>query len=388
LLRNITLFLAVLIVAFAGAPVKAQTLGQNKSVQAWATVQSSPPRITLNWPTHTNVTGYQIWRKLKGGTSWGSALATLGYTATSWADNTVSVNTNYEYKIIRSTINLGSGYGYVNAGIELAMVENRGKLILLVDNTMTSPLATQLTQLVSDLEGDGWKVLRHDVNRNGSVPSIKAYITADYNADPQNVKAVFIVGHVPVPYSGVLAPDGHGDHVGAWSADTYYADVNGNWTDQSATAGGNNQPRNNNAIGDGKFDQSTIPSPVELQVGRVDMANLPAFSASETTLLGNYLTKLHNWKVKNFTAQVRGVVDDNFDGYSDAFSQNGWRGFAPLVGPSNLAAGDYFTSMSSGSYLWSYGCGGGYWYQANGIGTTANFASSNLLGVFSILFGS
>ena len=53
-------------------------------------------------------------------------------------------------------------------------------------------------------------------------------------------------------------------------------------------------------------------------------------------------------------------------------TQNGWRGFAPLVGPSNLAAGDYFTSMSSGSYLWSYGCGGGYWYQANGIGTTAS----------------
>ncbi len=365
-----------------------QTLGHDRSVRASATVQLNPPAITLNWLTHSNVTGYTIYRKLKGGTSWGGVLATLGAGATSWTDNTVAVNTNYEYRIIRTTSNLGTGYGHVNSAIQLAMVENRGTVVMLVDNFYSTSLAVQLAQTQADLENDGWKVIRHDVSRSVLPSAIKPLIVADYNADPTNVKAVFIIGHVPVPRSGNLAPDGHGDHFGSWVADVYYGDVNGNWTDNSLITQSASYPANWNVVGDGKFDQTTIPSPVELAVGRVDMFDLWTFPQNETVLMGNYLNKLHDWKVKLYTAQVRALVDDNFQGYSDAFSQNGWRGFAPLVGPNNVTAADYFTSMSSGSYLWSYGCGGGWWSGSNGIGTTADFANSNLQGVFTILFGS
>ena len=372
----------------ASIPAAAQTLGHDRSVRASATVQVAPPAITLSWLTHSNVTGYTIYRKLKGGTSWGSVLATLGASATSWTDNTVAVNTNYEYRIIRTTSNLGTGYGHVNSAIQLAMVENRGTVVMLVDNTFTTSLATQLTQTQNDLENDGWKVIRHDVSRSVLPSAIKPLIVADYNADPTNVKAVLILGHVPVPRSGNLAPDGHGDHFGSWVADVYYGDVNGSWTDNALITQSSSYPFNWNVVGDGKFDQTTIPSPVELAVGRVDMFELYAFPQSETVLLGNYLNKLHDWKVKQFTAQVRALVDDNFQGYSDAYSQNAWRGFSPLVGPSNVTAADYFTSMSSGSYLWSYGCGGGWWSGANGIGETGDFAASNLQSVFTVLFGS
>ncbi|MEO8066557.1 MAG: fibronectin type III domain-containing protein [Flavobacteriales bacterium] len=378
------LFLAL----FGSLSAAAQTLGHDRSVQASATVQVAPPAITLNWLTHSNVTGYTINRKLKGGTSWGTTLATLPAGATSWTDNTVAVNTSYEYRIIRTTSNLGTGYGQVNSGIQLAMVENRGTVVMLVDNTFTTSLATQLTQTQNDLENDGWKVLRHDVSRTVLPSAIKPLIVADYNADPTNVKAVLILGHVPVPRSGNLAPDGHGDHFGSWVADVYYGDVNGTWTDNALITQSSSYPFNWNVVGDGKFDQTTIPSTVELAVGRVDMAELYAFTQSETVLLGNYLNKLHEWKVKQFTAQVRALVDDNFIGYSDAYSQNAWRGFGPLVGPNNVVAADYFTSMSSGSYLWSYGCGGGWWSGANGIGATGDFATSNLQSVFTMLFGS
>ncbi|MBK6830463.1 MAG: fibronectin type III domain-containing protein [Flavobacteriales bacterium] len=381
-----------LLLAFALAAVQltsvAQTLGQNKSVRMWAVAQSSPPRITLNWLTHTNTTGYTVYRKLKGGTSWGTAITTLGASATQYADNTVAVNTNYEYKVVRTTSNLGSGYGYVNAGIELAMVENRGKVVLLVDNTFTTSLTTQLAQLQQDLEGDGWKVLRHDVSRTAPVTSVKALVLAAYNADPANVKAVLNIGHVPVPMSGNLAPDGHGEHYGAWAADVYYGEVNGSWTDNSVNSTSASWARNHNVPGDGKFDQTVIPTAVELAVGRVDFYDLPSFSQSETTLLGNYLTKLHQWKVKQFTAQDRAVVDDNFTGFSDAFSQNAWRGFGPLVHPNNTIAGDYFTELVAQTHLWSYGCGGGWWTNANGVGTTAQFASSTPQGIFTVLFGS
>jgi len=382
-------FIARLLVCCACLlPAQVWAQSQAASVFANAQVQVTPPRITLQWLPGSNVTGYQIWRKLKGGTNWGSPVANLGAGALSWADNSVSLGVSYEYKIVRSSSNLGSGYGYVNAGIELPMVEARGKLILLVDNTFSASLAGPLEQLRQDLEADGWTVLRHDVSRYASVPSIKSIIISDYNADPQNTKMVFLVGHVPVPYSGNLAPDGHWEHQGAWSADTYYGDVDGTWTDNQAYVTYASDPRNHNVPGDGKFDQSTIPSSVELAVGRVDFSNLPVFSQNETTLLGNYLSKLHNWKVKAFTAVQRGLVDDNFQGMSDAFAANAYRGFSPLVGGENVSDLDYFTTLSQQSYLWSYGCGGGYWYSSNGVGSSTDFTTRNVKSVFTVLFGS
>src|SRR5690606_17842892 len=43
---------------------------------------------------------------------------------------------------------------------------------------------------------------------------------------------------------------------------------------------------------------------------------------------------------------------------------------------------------ASHSYLWSYGCGGGYWDSANGVGHSSDFAAVNAQGVFTALFGS
>ncbi len=384
-LRIVTL----LLVLVSTLTAYSQTLGHDRSVRLWAEVQNSPPAITLRWAPHSNTNGFVIYRKLKGGTSWGSPIASLGSTSLHYTDNSAQIGVSYEYKVVRSTSNLGMGYGYINAGIEVPMVENRGTMILVVDDLFSGPLATQLSRLEADLEGEGWKVMRHDVSRNAPVTSVKNLIVSSYNTDPLNTKAVFLVGHVPVPYSGNLAPDGHGEHYGAWPADVYYGDVNGAWTDNSVWSTGAAWPRNHNVPGDGKFDQTTIPSQVELAVGRVDMYDLPVFSGqSETQLLGNYLNKLSNWKNKVFTAQFRGLVDDNFNGYADAFSQNAWRGFAPLVHPDNVVAQDYFGTLSSQSYLWSYGCGGGWFTGANGVGESQMFNSNSVQAVFTFLFGS
>ncbi|MEZ4808128.1 MAG: thrombospondin type 3 repeat-containing protein [Flavobacteriales bacterium] len=378
----------ILLLMLSSTLAMGQTLGHDRSVRMWVTVQGSPPQVTLNWKPHTNTTGFQVYRKLKGGTSWGGAVASLDAGSVQYTDNNVQVGVAYEYKVVRSTSNLGTGYGYSCTGIEVPMVESRGRIILIVDDLFTTSLAGQLAQLQSDLEGDGWVVLRHDVSRTSPVTSVKSLIVNDHNGDPANTKAVLLIGHVPVPYSGNLAPDGHGEHYGAWPADVYYGDVNGTWTDNSVNSTGSSWPRNHNVVGDGKFDQTTIPSAVELAVGRVDLYDMPAFSASETTLLGNYLTKLSNWKHKVLTANSRGLVDDHFDGYADAFSQNGWRGFGPLVHPDNVQALDYFSTLGGQSYLWSYGCGGGWFTGANGVGETSNFASTPVRTIFTILFGS
>ena len=378
----------VLLVAASllSAQLAAQSISHDRSVQAWAEVSNGLGQIILKWKAEPNTSSFQISRKLEGGSSW-SQIGTASGSSTQFSDNGVQVGVAYEYKIRRSSA-AGTGYGYVNAGVNVPEDEYRGKLVLLVDNTFSGALSGQLTQLEQDLTGDGWNVIRHDVSRSGNVTSIRGLVQNAYNADPNNVKAVLIIGHVPVPYSGNLAPDGHGDHYGAWPVDAYYGEMNGNWTDNSVWSTGATDPRNHNVPGDGKFDQSTIPGTVELAVGRVDFANLPAFSQSEQQLLSNYLTKLHQWKHKQFTATTRAIVDDHFWSYGSAFAQNGWRNFGPLVHPNNVTAADYMTTLANQSHLWSYGCGGGWWDNANGIGHINDFAAQGRQTVFTILFGS
>ena len=119
--------------------------------------------------------------------------------------------------------------------------------------TFSDSLATEIAKLRKDFICDGWLVLQHNVSRTDSVTHIKSLILADYHADSINTKAVFLLGHVPVPYSGDINPDGHPDHLGAWPADVYYADMIGNWTDNTINDTLAGRPQNQNRIGDGEI---------------------------------------------------------------------------------------------------------------------------------------
>ena len=371
---------------FASAQLNAQT-SIDASVQITAQVQTIPPSITLDWAPNSSATQHIIYRKAKSAVAWGAAIAILGGSVNQYIDTNVTVGVSYDYRIQRTAS--VTGYGYINAGIDLPLVHSRGKIILLVDSTMAAPLAAKIKRLEEDFEGDGWIVIRHDVSRTASVTAVKSLIVSDYNADPLNTKALFLFGRIPVPYSGDIYPDGHPDHEGAWPADVFYADVDGIWTDASINVTLASNARHHNIPGDGKYDQSYIPSNLELQIGRVDFSDMPAFAANEQQLLENYLDKDHNYRHKVFAPVHQAVVDDNFGYFSgEAFGASGYKNFSPLVGTANVITDDYFTSMTGTSYLWSYGCGGGSYTSAGGIGTTTDFANANLEGVFTMLFGS
>jgi hypothetical protein len=376
----------------------------NHAVQVSAIVQTNPPQIKLSWPGDSNATGYSVYRKLRDDASWAPGAA-LAANATNFVDTNVVVGSAFEYQI-RKTTSSYSGEGDIYAGIQAPLVENRGKVILLVDNSFTSSLSNELARLQQDLAGDGWTVLRHDVPRmaiapantssnswvarSNEVANVKTLIAMDYNADPANVKSVFLFGHLAVPYSGDLAPDEHTDHVGAWPADSYYANPTGTWTDYSRWDLSAADTRNWNAPGDGKFDPSLLPSSLTLIVGRVDLANLTAFSQNETNLLRQYLQKDHNFRVKLIAPQARGLIVDNLGLLSsEAPAVNGWRNFAPFFGTSNIVASlDWFGTLATNSYLWGYGCGSGTYTSCSGIGSTSDFASKDPHVVFTMFFGS
>lgn len=372
------------------APLAAQTPEQT-IVPVNATVTASPPSIVFTWPLDATATGYTVQRRLPGATSWGSVnVIPGGGAATTWTDSVVFVGARYEYLFLKS--GSPAGRTVVTAGVEATAIEYRGELVLLVDATRTSALGARLDRLVEDLTGDGWHVLRHDVLPTDSVPSVKALIVADVAAHPGQVKSVFLLGHVPVPYSGQLGPDGHPDHIGAWPADVFYGELNGPWTDTAVNTTTPSRVANWNLPGDGKYDQTSIPSDVDLQVGRVDLHDMPSFAIGEDALLQNYLDKDHDYRQKVFAVDQRAVVDDNFGYFSgEAFAASGWRNFSALVGNGNTIAADYFTTLnttSGGGYVWSYGCGGGSYTSAGGIGVTGDFVASTNRSVFSMLFGS
>jgi len=363
---------------------QAQNWALERSVQVSADVQSTPGAIHLNWVSEP-AWNFQLYRRVKGSANWGFVLATIDYPTNSYEDTDVDAGVSYEYRIVKNAPIKGAGT--INAGFELEPVEQRGKMILVVDETHATALSVEIERLINDIRGDGWAVERFDVSPTDAVANVKASIVDIYNGDTDNVKAVLLLGNVPVPYSGELFPDGHEDHQGAWPADVFYGEMNGNWTDQSINNSLGAQSRHHNVPGDGKYDQSFIPSNIELQVGRVDFNNLPAFADDETTLLQNYLNKNHEFRHKIYSMPYRGLLENNFGGLPEGFAQGAYRNFTNMFGPDEVYEGD-FTTLNTEAYLWSYGCGGGSYTSCSGVTTTADLASTPLQTVFTMLFGS
>src|SRR5258706_2123884 len=350
-------------------------------------VQESPPQITLQWPLNAGATNFSIGRKSLSATSWTILEDSLAPASTSFTDTNVVVGTGYEYRVSRTGAP-ADGESYVYAGIKIPVVDYRGKMVLLVDDYFSDTLSTEISRLEKDFISDGWQVIRHDVSRTDSVPLVKNIILNDFTADAVNVKALCLLGHIPVPYSGDLNPDGHPDHEGAWPADVYYGDMNGAWTDASVNVTVASRPQNQNIPGDGKFDQTVIPGTVALEVGRIDFFNLPSFALTETQLMRNYLGRDNDYRKKIVDPVKRCLVDDNFGTFGgEAFASNGWR-IASLLTPDSISSQDYFTTLGSNSYQWSYGCGGGSYTSCGGVGSTSNFAADTVQTIFTMVFGS
>lgn len=387
--RHLALRLALGLAPIAVA--KAQTA---YAVQASAAAQSSPAQITLSWlPGPSPSNGYALSRKEVGATAWTPLINLVG-SATGYVDTNVSTGRVYEYQIARQASGL-TGYGYVTAGIDVAPVDSRGKLILVIDSSIAGALTAEIVRLIRDLVGDGWTVARRDVGRGDAPASVRDVIRAAYNEDRANTRAVFLLGRVPVVRSGNLNVDGHGGR--PLPADVFYGDVDGTWTD---------------ANGDGVFDQNQIPSDVDLMVGRVDFADMPGAQAAtpfpgETDLLRRYLNKNHDFRhgIRRVTARAL-IGDRSGDFGGEAFAAVAFRTFPALLGPDRMtvanaedvspAAERWISRLTAGDWLWVYGTGAGDVSIISGLGLrgqsaevwSADLVDQRARGTFYLLFGS
>ena len=266
-------------------------------------------------------------------------------------------------------------------------ITNDGILVL-VEESLYVPLESELEQMRQDLMSEGYRPRFFPININSPVDSVKGIIQEQYEL-LSNLTTIYLLGHVPVPYSGDMYPDTHTDiHWGAWAADPYYADLDGVFTDETVTQTAAFFERNKNLPGDGKFDQSMMPSPLEFIIGRVDFHDLTDLSTDELTLTRNYLNKVHEWKVGNVNVQQKGIIDDNFGRAFGASASNGWRNMASLLGPDNVSEKDFLTTLSQESHLWAFGCGSGQSFMCEGVARTEDFETVDVQAVFLMTFGS
>ena len=375
------LYLASLLLSLT---LTAQNVDFENSILVKATVDGDA--LLLDWPNTAGVSSYFIKKREKGQTNY-KPLVSLPGTATSFRDTNVVKGKIYEYHITRqnSTSNVAAP---ISAGIEVSPVHFRGGVLMVIETSLHTSLSAELDQYESDLWNEGWTVSRIWVHSQATADSVKQVIkaAAQINTD---MRAVVLIGKVPVPYSGYLAPDGHTpDHLGAWPADVFYGDLDGTWTDNSVNVTGASGTRNDNIPGDGKYDNSSLPGKVELEVGRIDLSDLPAFGKTEVELLQQYFAKNHAFRSGAQPYVKRGLIQNNFGSYAEAFGQSGLNNFVRFFGRDSVKYLPYKTTLQQDQYLCSYGCGAGNYQGASGIGSTSELVNENHQTIFTMLFGS
>lgn len=381
-----------------------------RTIRAYSVANSNS--ICLVWPTnqyrlelrvarrvHTNrPSAWQTWTEIYSVTN-----PVLAMEASSFCDTNVTSGINYEYQISALITNYVCSwrtevgfwnYQYISTGTEVPLRDQRGKLVLLVESSLATPLAAEIARLEQDLIGDGYQVFRHDVAASEvtapgwktNVANTKALIRADYNTDTNADWSIFIVGHVPIPYSGLISPGSHTENFGAQPADWYYADMDENlWTDETVNNTSADYPWNWNIPGDGKFDQTFVPSVPELRIGRIDLRNMPAFGKSEVELMRQYLDRNHAWRHKQFTARDRGLI---FTSGFPIDSHNIYSSFFGSTTNTDLGSWLGIATNSENTYLFAASQGSGQFTRDNQLGSTTNFAAVPLYAVFTTMFGS
>lgn len=427
--------LLILLLAFIG--VTSHTLAQNLQSKDFAmqirveTVKDSKNRIALSWAVDSNATKISILRKLKSEPNFlMKDSVILPGNATLYIDSTIEENVVYEYAVCKNAKDGNFNriaIGYVATGVDIMPIPSRGKVLILVDQTFASQLATKLDRYENLLTLDGWYPVRKLAPRaenfdSAKVLQTKALINDEYNSTKGGtLEAIVLVGRVPVPYSGAFKsgsnfspPDGHPDHGGAWPADVFYGDIIDDfgglstplWTDEVVNMTRFNADsnavkariRNENKPGDGKFDNTALPSNVDVQIGRIDFYNLPVFTdKTELQLLERYFDKNYAYRTGQIVVNYKAVVDDNFGAFvnatgnfqfAESFAGTGWRNFASILDPDSVRSGKLFAETESSQHLFSYGTGGGWFTSASGVGTSTDFATKKPQSIFMFLFGS
>ncbi len=390
----------LLLMAFCFLPLNqsvsfAELTNRDYAVEVEVEILSNPkPEFHIKWNKDISCI-YQVIGKYAPSRSEWDSIAVLDNLADNFIDTNVVVGQKYEY-FIRRYFEDRTAYTYFCSGLDVPEVNEKGRLLLLIDRTLINPLNKEISTFIDDLEEDGWKVERYNVNKtelfnSDEVHKIKSIMMLQFYKYMWEFKSTILLGRVAVPYSGAYAIDAHmPDHFGAYPSDVYYQTFQGSWSDSIMDTKDADRSENWNIPFDGKFDNNVIPSDAMFSLGRIDFYNLPIFKESEIELLRRYLNKNHNYRQNLIETNKKALIDDKFKFYlQEYWGSDAWMNFSALVNSKNIDTSSLTMPLiSEKEYLFYYGCSGGSWDICGNV-MTSDYASKNKINaVFVNLFGS
>lgn len=276
-------------------------------------------------------------RRLLGEQTWTNVAVNIPPGTAEWVDADVGLGEVWEYQIVRENTwfyndTSYSAIGYTIGSLLKDNTTYKGQIILLVADDVPTSLSEKYTRLKKEITADGWFINELIVPRatgwdtTSQVVTIKNEIVSIYNAAPSMDKPqiLFILGHVEMPRSGsadVIAPDGHSENRGARSADAFYADIDGVYTDLATyNPSGLSTMLAENYPNDYKWDQDYLASDVEMAFGRVDFADVVVEGLTEMNLIESYLDKLSAYKNVDVTYEIgeNSAFNIGYDNSTDA----------------------------------------------------------------------
>lgn len=383
------IFVVSVIICYAQIP----ELSRGYALLLTPTIDSTAGKLDaiFTWEPDTNAYTYNVYMKFKEDSLFGEPIKSLSRFDSQYVFTDFERGRWYEFLIEKDMIDYLAN-GYMNIGINVPAIENRGKVLILVDESLNIELDDKIERLSKDMSADGWRVFRDTAPRAETFDSAKVMQTKEkiikyYNKE--NITAVLLFGRIAVPYSGSFAVDGHTpDHDGAWATDVFYGDVDGIWTDTLNNLKADDE-RIRNRPNDGKFDQNFIPSDIEIAVGRIDMFDLPIFDKNEIELLEQYLDKNHRFRNGIDRYPNKFIISDAFGpNFKEGFPASAWMSFSAMTDWREIDDEDLRDMVSDFDYIWGYGCGPGSFVRAERIAYAEDFASKPMRVAFTQLFGS
>jgi hypothetical protein len=168
----------------------------------------------------------------------------------------------------------------------------KGRMLVIVDNTIFGAVARRINRYVLDVGRDGYWATVHTV-QGGTPADIRHYIKV------RKPVGVLLVGAVAAPWFE-LDNDFHGAHT-EFPCDLYYMDTNGTWTDPD---------------GDGKFSTHGGNLNPEIWIGRLWT---PTQGGNDPRMINDYLDRNHQFRLGKLghARSALSYVDDDWQSFSD-----------------------------------------------------------------------
>lgn len=285
-----------------------------------------------------------------------------------------------------------NSYGYYLVGTKTTFEIEKGNVLVLIDSTVNSPLEKEISRFANDLVADGWHSKIEIVPRSmtfnpNEVRKVKRIVNKYKSLWGKKFQALILVGKVPVPYTGNYTFDGHSDHIGAFPSDLVYVVEDSHLTDEVEYNISANREENWNVPFDGKYDQTTVPSKINIAIGRIDFSNLTDFQETEIELLKRYFDKNHSFRMGNFPKENYGLIDDGFGTESEEiFSATAWMNFIPLC--DSIVEGNFAENLKKKYFRFSFACNSGSYTSIWSSINSEICAKDSIHTTFAFLLGS